>query len=427
MRTMKSWAVVCVMAMMTMGAAAQTNVTTSGGTANTVPVFTTGSNVENSVITQSGGNVGIGTTSPLSGLSVFSWDNEAAGGIRFGGSGTSDAFLGFAYLNPPGNDVLRISKFDHGTNNNRVDFLTINANNGNVGIGTTSPYQKLSISSGSLDFDNFGFLSSYRGPANNYTNLFLGGSIVDNGNGNYTVETDGGSNYFAAIRMDNSGGNAGAINFYTAPAISGSTYNLTNAQLAGYQRMTIVGSNVGIGTTSPSARLEVDGGVKLTGGSGGSITFADGSVQSTAYTGVTCGGDYAESVDVTGERKQYEPGDVLVIDPDHAGKFLKSAEAYSTMVAGIYSTRPGLVGRRQTSDKSHMKDEVPMAMVGIVPTKVSAENGAIHAGDLLVTSSKLGYAMKGTDRSRMLGAVVGKALGTLNQGTGEMEVLVTLQ
>jgi len=33
--------------------------------------------------------------------------------------------------------------------------------------------------------------------------------------GSYTVQTDGGSNYFAAIRMDNSGGNAGAVNFYT--------------------------------------------------------------------------------------------------------------------------------------------------------------------------------------------------------------------
>jgi hypothetical protein len=73
------------------------------------------------------------------------------------------------------------------------------------------------------------------------------------------------------------------------------------------------------------------------------------------------------------------------------------------------------------------KGEVPMAMVGRVPTKVSAENGPIHVGDLLVTSSTMGYAMKGTDRSRMLGAVIGKALGSLDSGTGVIEVLVTLQ
>jgi hypothetical protein len=68
-----------------------------------------------------------------------------------------------------------------------------------------------------------------------------------------------------------------------------------------------------------------------------------------------------------------------------------------------------------------------MAMVGIVPTRVTAENGPIRKGDLLVTSSKSGFAMKGTDRSRMLGAVIGKAMGTLDSGTGVIEVLVTLQ
>lgn len=65
--------------------------------------------------------------------------------------------------------------------------------------------------------------------------------------------------------------------------------------------------------------------------------------------------------------------------------------------------------------------------MGRVPTKVSAENGPIKVGDLLVTSSTMGYAMKGTDRYRMLGAVVGKAMGTLDAGTGTIEVLVSLQ
>jgi hypothetical protein len=68
-----------------------------------------------------------------------------------------------------------------------------------------------------------------------------------------------------------------------------------------------------------------------------------------------------------------------------------------------------------------------MAMVGIVPTKVSAENGPIKQGDLLVTSSNEGFAMKGTDRGRMLGAVIGKAMGSLDSGTGVIEVLVTLE
>jgi hypothetical protein len=35
--------------------------------------------------------------------------------------------------------------------------------------------------------------------------------------------------------------------------------------------------------------------------------------------------------------------------------------------------------------------------------------------------------MKGTDRSKMLGAVIGKAMGNLSAGKGVIEVLVTLQ
>ena len=78
-------------------------------------------------------------------------------------------------------------------------------------------------------------------------------------------------------------------------------------------------------------------------------------------------------------------------------------------------------------NESAPQTEVPLAVVGIVPCKVTAENGAIRVGDLLVTSSTAGHAMKGTDRSKMLGAVVGKALEPLEKGKGVVQVLVTLQ
>jgi hypothetical protein len=177
--------------------------------------------------------------------------------------------------------------------------------------------------------------------------------------------------------------------------------------------------NVGIGTTAPGATLEVNGTLRFSGD-------AKGTVQTTAWTGVLCGGDYAESVGVSGKRAEYEPGDVLIIDPDNSDGVAKSTQPYSTVVAGIYSTKPGVIGRKST-DKDKAKLEIPMAMVGIVPTKVSAENGPIKRGDLLVTASTVGYAMKGTDRSQMLGAIVGKAWGSLNSGTGVIDVLVSLQ
>ena len=122
------------------------------------------------------------------------------------------------------------------------------------------------------------------------------------------------------------------------------------------------------------------GGIVFPSGSGAHIIFQDGTTQSTAWNGVLSGGDYAESVNVSGDRERYEPGDVLVIDPSTEGNFLKSYAPYSTAVTGIYSTKPGVVGRRQRTASTHMKEEVPMAMTGIVPTKVSAENGPIKPG-----------------------------------------------
>lgn len=99
-----------------------------------------------------------------------------------------------------------------------------------------------------------------------------------------------------------------------------------------------------------------------------------------------------------------------------------------TQLTGVITVAGNLtVGTGQTTDPKTSKIEVPMAMIGIVPTIVNAENGPIKRGDLLVTSGIPGYAMKGTDRNRMLGAVIGKALGSLESGTGVFEVLVTLQ
>jgi len=276
-------------------------------------------------------------------------------------------------------------------------------NGGNVGIGTSSPSQMLTVN-GNIQ------------------------SILDNG-------TTPGRNVAGLVSLGYSGP-TGAQNWalrgvYQYP--NGVSYNAVGGDLDIIKSMngsTILGTkidgtslgNVGIGTTSPTRKLHIAGDVQID----GSLYFGSSSQpQSAAFSGVICGGDYAESVDVTGERNKYEPGDVLEIDPQSPNKFLKATEPYSTGVAGVFSTKPGTIGRRQTTPKKD--DEIPMAVVGIVPMKVSAENGAIHPRDLLVSSSTPGYAMKGTDRGRMLGAVIGKAMGTLNAGAGVIEVLVTLQ
>ena len=217
------------------------------------------------------------------------------------------------------------------------------------------------------------------------------------------------------------------------------------------------GINVGIGITTPGNPLEVVGGTAngpngspgvatallnnpgtnadhlgdiLIGQSGGLNRFRVDSNGEGFFDGgtVTGGADFAESVSVQGKKSLYEPGDLLVIDPSGKRRLALAHTAYSTLVAGIYSTKPGVLATpHKVSDHGVETTEVPLAVVGIVPCKVTAANGPIRVGDLLVTSSRAGYAMRGTDRRRMLGAVVGKALEPLPEGTGVIQVLVTLQ
>lgn len=71
-------------------------------------------------------------------------------------------------------------------------------------------------------------------------------------------------------------------------------------------------------------------------------------------------------------------------------------------------------------------EDVPVAITGIVPVKVTAGNGAILPGDLLVSSRLPGRAMKAGPNPRA-GTVLGKALGALRYGDGVIKVLVMLR
>ena len=138
----------------------------------------------------------------------------------------------------------------------------------------------------------------------------------------------------------------------------------------------------------------------------------------------TGGADFAEQVSVKGKEADYEPGDVLVIS-DSADRTVElSTEPFATTVIGVYSTKPAVLANAPDADEP-LKG-IPVAIAGIVPCKVSAENGPIHRGDLLVTSSTPGHAMKAGPNPPQ-GTILGKALGELEEGTGVIEIIVTLQ
>jgi len=133
----------------------------------------------------------------------------------------------------------------------------------------------------------------------------------------------------------------------------------------------------------------------------------------------TLSGDMAEMLPAV---QGVEPGDVLAIGLD--GQLTRSAQAYQTSVMGVYSTQPGFVGGQAA--EGEIPGAIPLAVAGVVPVKVSAENGPIRPGDLLVASSTPGHAMKAGPNPPQ-GTVIGKALEGLDEGTGVMKMLATLQ
>ncbi|MBO9657443.1 MAG: hypothetical protein J7527_01325 [Chitinophagaceae bacterium] len=139
------------------------------------------------------------------------------------------------------------------------------------------------------------------------------------------------------------------------------------------------------------------------------------------------GADLAEAFDVTGDRQSYEAGDVLVISVEKDRAVEKSSEPYSTLVAGVYATKPGVLLTEEHID-TEILDQVPMGVIGVIPTKVCMEGGAIKRGDMLVTSSQAGVAMKADPDKVKVGQVIGKALQDYNGSSVEkIKVLVSIK
>lgn len=163
-------------------------------------------------------------------------------------------------------------------------------------------------------------------------------------------------------------------------------------------------------TSAPDIRIVVDTPAVFRVERTGNV-FAEGAF----FPGV--GADVAERIDVS---ESVEPGDVVELDPGHLGQYRKARQAYSQLVAGVISRAPGV-----TLANRSMTDNQPfLALLGRVYVKVSVENGPIRPGDLLVSSSIPGYAMRCVKAAECERAIIGKALESLEEGTGFILMLV---
>ncbi|MBI5620863.1 SH3 domain-containing protein, partial [Candidatus Gottesmanbacteria bacterium] len=118
------------------------------------------------------------------------------------------------------------------------------------------------------------------------------------------------------------------------------------------------------------------------------------------------GADFAENYT---SKESLSAGEVVRVDPFNPQGVLRSTGQSQQTLLGVVSTEPGFVAGSRTDDS------YPIALVGRVPVKISTENGPIHIGDFLTSSSIPGYAM----RANQAGRVIGKAIEAFDSAQAE--------
>ncbi len=146
---------------------------------------------------------------------------------------------------------------------------------------------------------------------------------------------------------------------------------------------------------------------------------------------LTGGADLAEYFDVLtddGANQMIEPGTIVSIHPEFPGKLQKTNQAYDRKVAGIVSGANGIdPGMVMSQDNSIASGDHPVALTGRVYVKATDINGKIKPGDFLTSSAKAGYAMKATNTKKAKGAIIGKAMTSLDDSEGYVLVLISMQ
>lgn len=333
----------------------------------------------------------------------------------------------------------RAGRFEIFNDTNTSDVITVKTiGNGIAGnfkvdrVTGTSPAVKAEVNS---QFANFGTAAIYglSSGTGGYAGLFYASNPAGNGpslislsegNGNAITANAGGSGDGIEASCDGAGNAISGFipNFGTGKAGRFANFNNANSQPVVHVTTTGTGSTLLVNHQGPSGNIAIyqSASVNVARINKAGTGFFNGGTQNS-------GADVAEAFDVEGTVSEYEAGDILVISTNSDRTVEKSSTPYSTLVAGVYATKPGVLLTEEHID-TDLSGKVPMGVIGVIPTKVCLENGKIKRGDLLVTSSQAGIAMKANPKKVKIGQVIGKALQDYDQkGTGKIQVLVNIK
>jgi hypothetical protein len=217
-------------------------ISATSGTTGKIAKFTSATDLGDSVMTESAGQIGIGTTTPRAILELFGPANRMRLSNATTGQNITDGFQ----MGSTADNGVNIEFWNwengfirFGTNNGEVIRVTAD---GKVGIGTATPPNKLTVF----------------GPANRLSlqNTTTGGAATDGFQLGSTADN--------GINIEFWNWENGFMRFAT-----------NNAEV---MRLATTG-NVGIGSSAPSQKLEVAGTIYST---TGGFRFPDGSTQTTA-------------------------------------------------------------------------------------------------------------------------------------------------
>jgi hypothetical protein len=371
-------------------------------------------------------NLGIGTATPNRPLHI------AAGKVlRIEGGSATDAadYFSFGGGGSFGIDAPGVP-----------DGRFVVRNSGNVGIGAPNPNSKLEVN-GSLAVTGNGFLTvsgNYNNPNGtqnfNYS-VFIGvaspSSVLA-----VSASAPGALGPIIALTNTSGGGNAAAaIDFYTfdpGEGVGPDNFTSPSSRIEALDDGNFANDIVFLSNKPGAASNELVEQMRIT--SGGELTspgglrvssgmFVRGDVKVSGDVLLT-GADCAEHFDAV-DGRTLEPGTVVVIDDD--GALCESQEAYDTKAAGVISGGGDYTHGIILDNQESQEGRVPVALVGKVYCKVDARYSPIKVGDLLTTSPTAGHAMKATDSHKAFGAVIGKALKSLAEGSGLIPIIIALQ